>query len=367
MSKGMIVDLDSPKTQQKMKAASVVTAIDVQNVVRVPSSPSHDKNKVAIPLAYLPITLSTKGKLGVPAIVHCRNFNIEELMILSMIHDSLLPERIITILNGLIFEEVDVGEWPDKLIIELLVNIYANYFNSVLPQLEFPYEDEDITWLNSHGQSDKVTNIEEGKWVPRIDLDLTSVQSFSLEKDIGSVVTISKKDFYVKFQSFPHYGDVIKLKKLISDMFKEEEKRYGQIEGLLTTYSNYINEDRDISILPPIDIDMFNEYKNFEVKKSVYLSKATLAMYLLDFNGEDLSGMTVDQRIPYISRPEFDLSITKKLNKHYDSLEFGLNPMVKVHNPITNQPCTRRFVFRFSDILQAIQSSDTTEYDISYD
>jgi hypothetical protein len=68
-----------------------------------------------------------------------------------------------------------------------------------------------------------------------------------------------------------------------------------------------------------------------------------------------------------VKDPQFDITITNKLNKHYGSLDFGIDPDVEVLNPITNEKCTRRFQFRFNDILQAIRAFDADGYDISYD
>ena len=110
----------------------------------------------SVPLSYLPIELSTRGRLGVPKIVYCRNFNTEDILTLSMLSTTIIPERMIAVLNSILYGENNVALWPDKSIIELLVKVYANYFTPILPQVKFPWDESDIEWLKEHEEDKKL-------------------------------------------------------------------------------------------------------------------------------------------------------------------------------------------------------------------
>ena len=331
------------------------------------------KSKKDIPLSYIPITLSTNGKLGVPKVVHCRNFNTEDLLTLSMMANSILPERVLTVLNSLIYEDVDVSTWPDKSIIELLVSIYSNYFTPIFFQIPFPWNDEDLQWLRANEQEDKAIQLEKKIWIPRIDLDLrTAVSIDTLEMDVKDTVTIKKKgnggiEFSAKFRAYPAYGDVLVLRKEVQDRFKEVESKYEKIKKLVNMYSTFLDQDKDITELPEMNMDEYMEWQTFELTKDIYVADATQALYLLEFNGEDLSQLTINDRIKYMKMPEFNIHVSSKLDKHFESLKFGINPMIKVKNPITGQVSVRPYTFRPSDIVQAVQSAEFDGYDISYE
>ena len=75
---------------------------------------SQKKEEMTVPLSYLPFQLSTGGKLGVPETIYCRNFNTEDILTLSMLANSIMPERMVSVLNSIMYEQVNVAEWPDS-------------------------------------------------------------------------------------------------------------------------------------------------------------------------------------------------------------------------------------------------------------
>ena len=340
--------------------------VDLENVVETPKLSK-------IPLSYLPIELSTNGKLGVPKVVYCRNFNTEDILTLSMLADNILPERVIAVLNSLMYGDVDISNWPDKTIIELLVQIYANYFTPIFLQVKFPWTQSDLDWLNERDIK-KAEQLEKGLWVPRIDIDLrTAVTINKLEEDIKDTVTITKKNkeglpvLKAKFISYPRYGDVLILRKEIQDKFKDSDAKYSKVQRLSETYSTYIEEDKDLSTLPNLDMNEYLEWQNSELKKNIYLADATIALYLIEFNNEDVSTLPLSKKIDILKQPEFDVIISQRINKHYNSLKFGIDPIIHVKNPITGDMCDRRYSFRPYDVVQAIQSTEYDGYDISFD
>ena len=329
------------------------------------------KKEMSIPLSYLPIKLSTNGKLGVPEVVYCRNFNTEDILTLSMLTNTIIPERMIAVINSFIYGDVNVANWPDKSIIELLVLMYINFFTPMLPQIAFPWNDEDIAWLEERKETKKIDALKKGIWVPRIDLDLRTLDIHQLDSHIQDTIVIKKKDgkgFNGTFLAYPKYGDALILQQMVKDRFEEEEKKYISLELLINSYSRYIESDKDTSELPPIDPNLYVSWQEFLVKKNVFIADATLAYYLQKIGTEDVSSYPIEKKIKLIKDPSFDdINISKKLSKHFGTLDFGISPNVKVHNPITGEEVTRGFQFRVDDILQALQSFDPDGYDISYD
>lgn len=340
---------------------------------QVPSPKVQQEETINIPMGYLPIQLSTNGKLGVPKTIHVRNFSTGDLVELSLYTKEMLPESLIRVLNNLILEKVDVAQWPDKIIIELLVKIYNNYFTPIIYDAIFPWNQEDLDYLEKQNRFEEAMALRQGQWNPTLDIDLRNLNVIDIDDTVKNLVVIRKKATETsnavdaKFLAYPRFGDILMINQAIEERFKEEDKKFAKIKQESEIRERYINEGRDMALIAPIDPSSFIGWQRYEAQKSLYIVKASQALYLMYFNGKDLSNATLEEKIQTISRPEFDINIGKKIEEQYGKLRFGINPEMKVKNPISNEFCTRRFSFRILDIIQAVQSSESSEYDIFYD
>ena len=96
------------------------------------------------PAGYLEINLSTQGKVGAPKTFHIRNFKVRDILSLSLTSDAELPQRLISILNEMIYEDVDVGSWHEKEIEETMVYLFLNFYKDTLTDVVFPLEASDL-------------------------------------------------------------------------------------------------------------------------------------------------------------------------------------------------------------------------------
>jgi len=323
-----------------------------------------------MPAGYIPIKMSTKGRLGVPSVVHVRNFTTEDLLDLSMGSDAILPVKTIQALNRIIFEEnVDVAQWPEKSVLELIVKIYSNFFTPFISDIPFPWNDEDIEYLKSKEETTKIESLKAGTWVPKVDINLTEAVTIrELDSDVKDIVTISKKDgsFKASFSSYPKIGDIIVLKDALSSIYKKEDAEWD-LEKRKLEVRNRMIEKGNTNNLPEVASDAMDKYYEFEAKKTMTLVKLTQALYLRSFMGEDLSHKSLSEKLKYFEDPRLDINVTKKIEAQFEKIQFGLNDEISIKNPITGKLCTRRFTFRPMDILQAIRAYESPDYDISYD
>jgi hypothetical protein len=127
------------------------------------SSPSKVIKRSDIPSEYIPIEMSTNGRLGVPKVVYARNFKTDDIVNLSMANDDLIPERLISIVKGLMHDKtIQVENWPDKSVVEFLIKLYANFFTPLLKSIDFPWNESDLAWLLKEGQDKKIKDLQEG-------------------------------------------------------------------------------------------------------------------------------------------------------------------------------------------------------------
>ena len=322
-----------------------------------------------VPVGYLPIKLSTNGKLGVPSIIHIRNFATEDILDLAQAIDSVLPTKTIQTLNRLIFEEANVAHWPEKSVIELLITIYSNFFTPFLSDIPFPWNDTDIKYLEEKGRLAEAASLKSGAWKPRSSINLaTDISIETLDPSIKDIVKIKKKDgsFEASFSAFPRIGDVILLKEALDSEFEKEDAAWTKFKQKLEIREKLLNEEK-YDKLPEVTEKEYIAYMEYEASRTLMLVRFTQALYLKSFMGKDVSNETLKQRLRYFDDPRMDISVTKKIEEQYDKIKFGIQDEIRIMNPITNEMCERRFSFRTMDILQAIRAHNSTEYDISYD
>lgn len=347
--------------------ANEVPEVEVKEIKKPVQTP---KSVYAIPPGYLAIEMSTEGKLNVPAVVHVKNFTTEFLVDLALASEEVLPEKLIQSLQSLIWEkDVDVGEWPEKMAIELLVKIYANFFTPIMTSVPFPVLDSDLEYLEKNNRKEEKESILSESFVPRIDIDLRSFESISVDPKVKNCISYKKKDgtFSVKIRSYIRLKDSVLIRKAVEKAYRDKDKQYAKIKQDVDIRSAKLNAG-DYTNLPVIDPYELLAWKTYEAGKALYGIQLARAVGLVYYEGKDVSESTLEEKVKILENdPRFDSKLSKLIDEQVAKLKFGINPEIEVTNPITGEVCKRTFTFRLVDILQAIQLSNTTEYDFYYD
>ena len=321
---------------------------------------------IDIPAGYIEINLSTKGKVGAPSIFHIRNFKVGELVTLSLSSNEELPRRLINILNDMIFEDdVNVGDFHDKEVEELMVYIYTNFYKSILEDTPFPINEEDIKYLESteKGKS-QLEDIRQGKWTPRTTINLIQdVDLYEIPDNFVPDITIrdKKSGFYVTF-GYIKYSDKLTVKAWLDSYFREEELKFKKIQNQISL--NNTNPTNKV----PLDPEEEKAYYQYVTQRLETLSEVSRIISITNYNGIDVTDMPLGEKYELLSKEaRIDYGMISKLTERQNKAPFGVKPMVRMRNPFTNQICERRFSFRIPLIIQAIQLSGSDRYDDGYD
>ena len=325
------------------------------------------KNLASVPPGYIEVALSTKGRVGAPAIVHVRNFTVGELLELSLTTDTDLPRRLIAALNKAIYENTDVANWHESEIEELLIYIYAEFYKSTLDSVEFPLLEEDYGFVKSGPDGEqRCKDLREHKWVPRTSITLLrDIDPYEVSDDYSPEITIKNKKtgFYVTF-SYIKYGDRLLVKDWLDKVYRDEEKQFDALVETLKHNSSVTDPAKRL----PVDPAEKEAYSDFVAKKLGTLTEVSRLISVVNYNGQDVSKMDVDEKYKLLSQDaRIDYGMIAKLAARQDKQPFGLKPFIHMINPLTNEPCVRRFSFRILSILQAMQLSGSDEYDDGFD
>ena len=325
------------------------------------------KNLASVPPGYIEVALSTKGRVGAPAIIHVRNFTVGELLELSLTTDTDLPRRLIAALNKAIYEDTDVANWHESEIEELLIYIYAEFYKSTLDSVEFPLLEEDYEFVkNGPDGEQRCKDLREHKWVPRTSITLLrDIDPYEVSDDYSPEITIKNKKtgFYVTF-SYIKYGDRLLVKDWLDKVYRDEEKQFDALVETLKHNSSVADPAKRL----PVDPAEKEAYSDFVAKKLGTLTEVSRLISVVNYNGQDVSKMDVDEKYKLLSQDaRIDYGMIAKLAARQDKQPFGLKPFIHMINPLTNEPCVRRFSFRILSILQAMQLSGSDEYDDGFD
>lgn len=336
-----------------------------------------EKEQLA-PAGYLQIKLSTKGKIAAPSSFHIRNFKTSDVLALSLTETRDLPARIIELLNSMIYEEdVDVAKFHEKEVIETMVKLYATYYGTTFKDVIFPYNEEDLQYIrdkySKKEADDLINDLATGKWIPTTDIDIINgVHTYPVSDNWKPTATITNKStgFTLAFR-MPLYGDVVTVRKYLASTFEEEEKALAPIRQKLEIRERILDSYRegnaiDFSKIPYISDEEEQAYNTFTIKQASTSVELIRALHLSHFDGEDVTGKSIAERMQLVMDPRVDARIAKKLDEHFEAMEFGIKELVTMQNPITGQSCERRFLFRPAFILQATRLSDTDEYEFVF-
>lgn len=333
------------------------------------------KAEVQVPPGYIAIELSTKGKVGAPPRFHVKNFNTKTILNLAIADERELPFKIVPVLNELIFEEgVSVADFHEKEIIETLVRIYHIFFSPTV-EVIYPVRDDDIEHLKAtlpEGEYlERKQALETGSWSPRIVVDISSLETEELSDDFTPNAHVRKKDgsFEAEF-GFPRFGDALAIKRWSDDIFGEEEAKLSHIQTAMEIKNEMIRDfkkGRTASLVGLPDISKSDEqrYREFYEQKAEALVNAVRAASLLSLDGADVSTLSLSEKAKLIHEDgRFDIRVAQKIDKHFESLRFGLKSNVPCVSPVSGKSVERRVSFRLVDILQAIHLYEDDEYDI---
>jgi len=342
--------------------------------------------KLTMPAGYVEVVLSTRGLVGAPARFYIRNFSPEDLMKLGLSDKEDVPLELIKVLDSLIYNPdnnpmLSVKNFHEKEVIELLLFLYETFYTTIFPNQEWILTDEDWEFLKQqHGGEDsdefraQERAIKNKTWKPVFDIDISALDYYEIPDDIKLKARIDRKYSNQNFSAtftLPKFGDFITLKYFIDSIYKEEDKKFARIGE---TYKfrkeaeeKLMNGEKinlaSIPNVPKADLDKFKEY---EVNKSLFAITASKALYLDEFDGENVSQWPLEKKLELAKDARLDYSTFKMVQDHFNELKFGLKEDITVRDPILGEVVTRKYTFQLIDLLTAIRDTGASETTLSF-
>lgn len=312
-----------------------------------------EKVKKNAPKEYLRIELSSKGKLSAPPIVHVRNYNGSDAMELALSSEDDVLETLIDVLKDMIWEDIDPSVFHEKEMEEILMNIYINFWSSKIVDFPYPYTEQELNEIKIE-RAEKIRNKEE---VPTIDIPYSLLDTQEIGDDFKEPFTITIDGVKVTFQ-MPRIQHIVSAKEYVEQKYKEEGKKFQLLEKKLQ-----YNERAPLEKQYDIEDEEYKEYVKYYKRRGLEFERLHQAFMISKFQGKETN--TIEEKLD--AHKKIDLLFWKKLNEIVEKQGFfGIKNNIEVISPLTKQPVTRRFQFRFMEFIPAMDTEDSSEYSVIF-
>jgi hypothetical protein len=343
--------------------------------------------RINTPEGYIEYKPSTRGKIGAPEVMFIRNFSPEDLIFLALAHREDIPIKLIKVLDTLIWNpnndsKLSVKNWHEKEVVELLLEIYEKFYTTIFANQKWVLTDENWEHMaKAHGgkNSDEYRLLQisykNGNWKPVFDIDLTKINYYEVPDDVKIQAHIEKelpdgKKFTATF-SLPRFGDSVTLKYFMDLIYKDQDAKFARIDEIIKIKNEILSKVKkgefiDITRLPAIpkdDLQLYNEYKD---EKTMFAITASKAMYITEFDGQDVSNLPLEKKIEFARDPRLDAATFKMVQAKFNELKFGIKEELTVIDPIMNKVISRKHSFRIPHVLTAIRTTGTAKTNITF-
>ena len=100
-----------------------------------------------------------------------------------------------------------------------------------------------------------------------------------------------------------------------------------------------------------------DDFRAYEEKKARFATKCVKALHLKSIDGQDVSGLKLEERLAYADDPRLDHNTFAQVNEIYDKMQIGVNENIKALDPYTHKVVDIKYPFRVFTLLQALRNN----------
>lgn len=320
------------------------------------------KNKQP-PKNYLPVKLSSLGKLTAPRKIHVRNYNGADARELALSDEENVLETILDILKGMIWEDVNPEELHEKELEEIMMNIYVNFWSSSLVDYPYPYTEEELQTL----PPERRERIKKGEEIPKVVIPHSALDTNIMNEQFKEPITPTVKNEKIASEGkvsfiLPRIGHIVKAKQMVEEEYAEEEEKYAKIRHDIE-YNQRLEQQNSPAPKREISEDDYDAYYKYLKRRMSYFNLLIQCQMIHSLNGSKLE--TIEDKMDAYKRTDLIYwSIFNRIIHEYAT--FGIKEDIEVVSPFTGDNVIRRFQFRLMDFIPTMDTEDISEYDVVF-
>jgi len=310
-------------------------------------------HSVQAPPEYVEISLSSCGKLGLPAKLHVRDYLASDVLKLAAITEDNVVETLLGILDNMIYEDVDIYKMHEKDMEEILVNVHLRFWGSLIEN--YPYEAKSEDYENLTPSQKQMFDMGRDPFVT--DINLGSLKTIPIKEEFKGKFTVKDPDKKINVTfSLPRIGNASIIKKFGESKFATLEEKFSVVKMLLRQQK----EGEKVTIDPKL----YQEYVDFCGERDEFYLMLSQALMIEAIDGVECK--TIAEKIEAYKK--VSLQTWVKCNEVIDSLsEFGIDPMVELPDPKEEgKTVIRKVRFQLVDLIPTYRLPDSNGFVVEY-
>jgi hypothetical protein len=302
-----------------------------------------------IPPSYREVKLTgSMGKLQAPAILHFRNFTVEESLLLAQMSVEEETSVIIQLLNACVWEDFECGLLHIEDAKEIMLNIYGTWWGSIIEVFYYPIDENEPMGT---GLNRSVAEI-----------PVSAIHIDSLGDGVKDPITLTNPETSQRIsfiQPCMIFGQIVS--NWIKAKFMAQEVKFNDFKWDLR--ENEKREKAGRTDLIRYNVELEDEYEAFEREKIAESLRIDRALRIKSVNGVELT--SVEEKLKALESVPLDMWYEyRKISD--ESFSFGVQPEVEFTCSVKHVLIKRRFSFRCMDFVPTVDDRRVSPYAVSF-
>lgn len=295
------------------------------------------KNKPEVAAEYeVVVKLSSVGRLGLPAVLHVRDYTFDDTMLFAKANSSNETTIVLELLKNLVCEDIDISKITRQDALEILMAIQGTFYSGYVER-EYIVDDT----LTGEALTAKENR-------SKVSIPVNSIRTVPVDKGVTVPIRIANDKFEALFDYPRLIHDKI-AKEYVENKFAERDNEFADL------FSH-----KAAGIASPEELKKLADYD--EEKGTEYM-RALTALQIISLNGKEPKNLD-DQLVMLHKMPMVVLSLLATiLNSRFN---FGIQDEVTFTCEVTGNQITRRFNFRYSDFIPSMEPGNVSGFDVSF-
>jgi len=295
------------------------------------------ENMIIDPEYEVIVKLSSIGKLGLPAVLHVKDYSFDDTMLFAKANKDNESKIILSLIKSLVYEDIDLSKVTRQDAVEILMAIQGTYYTNVIDGKQY--------FINDKLEGETLTAKEN---ISTATIQINDIVTKPLDKEVSLPINIHNKSFEVLFD-YPRLMHDVKAREYIENKFAAEDNEFA-----------LVMQKRNRKEASPEEIKRLEEYEDNKFNEYI---KVVTAQQILSYNG--IKPESIDDQLKMLHKiPVSVLGLLSKILS--ERFKFGVQEEVSFIDNITEKRITRRFDFRYTDFIQALEQRNESKFDVSF-
>ena len=298
---------------------------------------THEPDLKINPEYEVEIKLSSCGKLGLPAVLHAKDYSFDDTLLFAKATQQNESAIVLKLIKNLVYEDIDISKITRQDAVEILMAIQGTFYTNYIDGKQY-YIDESL-------EGDALTDKEN---ISTATIPINDIQTIPIKDNITVPIKISNNKLEALFD-YPRLIHDTRAKEYVINKFAKQDNEYS---SLMQARAKKEATREQLKTL-----------KDYETEKNLEYVRVITSQQIISYNGE--TPKNIDEQLLLMKKMPVSV-LTLLANILKVNFNFGVQPEVTFIDNETQEKITRRFNFRYSDFIPSMESGNASEFNVSF-